>query len=86
MKREYENKITNTLNELTLLEKEQKELRKKFKDYNGAGERMATINSKETLTTELAEQLIDKVLVYNDKRVDVFFSFDDNKKRGDNVE
>ena len=86
MKQEYESKISFALSKISSIEKSQKDLRKKIKDYNNAEKHIAFIHNKEILTAELADKLIDKVLVYSDKRVDVFFNFDDKKKEDDNIE
>ncbi len=80
MKREYENKISSDFNKISDLEKSQNDLKKKIKNYDKAEKHISVINKAETLTAEIAEQLIDKVLVYSDKKVEVFFSFDSSKE------
>ena len=80
MKQEYENKISAVLDEISILEKSQKELTEKAGMYSSAEKNIAVINDTKKLTSELVDILIDKVLVYSDKRVKVFFSFDDNRK------
>lgn len=80
MKWEYENKISSDFDEISNLEKSQKELKKKIKNYNKAEEHIAVLNKAETLTAEIVDQLIDKILVYSDKKVEIFFSFEDNKE------
>ncbi len=80
MKQEYENKISAALDEISILEKSQKELNQKAEMYSSAEKNIAVVNDTKKLTSELADMLIDKVLVYSDKRVEVFFCFDDSKK------
>ena len=80
MKQEYESKISSAFSKISSIEINQNDLKKKIKDCNNAEEHIDFINNKEILTAELADKLIDKILVYSDKRVEVFFSFDDKKE------
>ncbi len=76
MKREYENKITDTLNQIKNLEEKQKGLKEKVKEYSDMEEHIPKIYSTTSLTAELADKFIDKILVYSDKRAEIFFSFE----------
>jgi len=76
MKQEYENKITNTLNEIKNLEDNQKRLKEKVEEYSNMEEHIPKIYGTTSLTAELIDKFIDKILVYSDKKAEIFFRFE----------
>ncbi len=84
MKQEYENRITDILKEMENLENKQKSLNKKFEIYSDTEKLITEISNTNLLTAELIQKLIDKILVYSDKRIEVFLRFD-NIRKGANV-
>ncbi len=76
MKLEYENKITNTLNEIKSLEKKQKKLKEKVKKYSDMEEHIPKIYGTTSLRAELVDKFIDKILVYSNNKMEIFFCFE----------
>ncbi len=81
MKEDYEKEINAALAEIHGLEDSQKELEQQKAQLSDLADRLQNIQSDTSLSAALIDQLIDRIAVYNDGRLDVDFRFRDAFKR-----
>ncbi len=58
------------------IEKEYKDLEKQYKKFCEYSDAIDEICKNEHLTSELIQKLIDRILIYKDKRIEITFSFE----------
>lgn len=76
MKKCYEDKILELSERYRQTEAEQCKLSSQLTAFEETTAQLHTINSKTPITRELIEKLIEKIIVGDNKKIEVFFSFD----------
>lgn len=75
MRNDYNNKISDAVKKIHDIEIQQQELEKQYNYYCDLSDAADDIIKNNNLTRELVEKLIDKIIVYKGKRVEIIFSF-----------
>ena len=75
MRNDYNNKISDAVKKIHDIEIQQQELEKQYNYYCDLSDAAEDIIKNNNLTRELVEKLIDKIIVYKGKRVEIIFSF-----------
>ncbi len=75
MRQDYNSKISDAVKQIHNIEIRQKELEKQYNHYCDLSDAADNIIKNNKLTKELIEKLVDKILVYKGKRVEIIFSF-----------
>lgn len=83
LKNEYEQKISGTVKQIYDIEKEYTDLENRYEHFCEYSDAIEEIIKDEHLTAELIQILVDRILIYNDKRIEVIFSFESELKNGD---
>lgn len=76
LKNEYEQKISDAVKQMHDIEKEYKDLEKQYEKFCEYSDAIDEICKNEHLTSELIQKLIDRILIYKDKRIEITFSFE----------
>ena len=77
MKADYEAKIADLSNRAKEIRNSRRETEQKNKDYTDFAQAVSTVTASDSLTEEIIDKLVEKVLVNPDKSVEVYFKFAD---------
>lgn len=81
MKLEYETNLTSSLEKITEIEEKQKNLESQISFFNKFANDIDFANKYTCIQAELVEKFINKILIYEDKKIDVSFNFEDDYKK-----
>lgn len=76
MRKDYGDKISETVKKIHNLELLQSEAEKKYNNYCDLSDAVETIVKNNSLTKELINKLIDKIYVYKGRKVEIIYNFD----------
>lgn len=80
LKIDYEQKISETVKKIHDIENQHKELESQYEKFLGYFGDIKDILKNKQLTAELIKNLIDKILIFKDKRIEITFGFEDELK------
>ena len=75
MKADYEAKITESMASIELLRSEHEKLEAKAKKYNELSDSVAQLSRNRELTAALISNLVERITIYPDRRIEMAFSF-----------
>ena len=86
MRKSYGDKISETVKEIHYCETQKKAIEKEYIRYNEMGSVIDLLFSSGKFTKEVIDSLVDKVVIYKGKRVEVTFNFNNEFENEVNVD
>ncbi len=76
MKADYESKISDAVKKIHDIEEAQKRIQEEYERYCDLSDSAKEICKNGKLTKALIDKMIDKIYLYNDKRIEIVFTFE----------